>query len=216
MKTVNFKNVFIAALLMVAMITPALMAQSRNDKMREREEKNYRPLEKKTYVQLCMRYDDDEWYAASGFVRILMGGKDAPEPTVVINKLLHDCQMQLKAKIKGRLQQVTREYCTQVDIDSRSSTGSLIESESELVVDQMIDDTREDCREMGDMDEAGYRILYMGIIVKKSDIIDKLVDGMQESKTLSSDEKEKLRQNESKFRESAFKVFDKDKNMSHE
>ena len=215
MKTVNFKNAFaIILFVFAASYFSTLTAQNRNDKNRDKREVRYSkegPSEKKTKEMPCMMYDNDEEYVATGMMRIKMGGSGEQNLTLQINKLLGSCQQQLKMKVKGRYQAVIRDYFEQMDMDAKSSAASRITSAGEMIIDQLLDDTREDCREIGETDEAGYANVYMGILIKKSTLVEKLVGGMQESKTLSSDEKEKLRQNESTFRESAFKVFDKDK-----
>jgi len=211
MKRINFKKLAFIALLIGCI--PFLMAQSRNDKNRDQREQKYgnqEPLHE-TFELPCMLYDDDEWYAASGFSRVKMGGDGERDFTVAINQLLQNCQQQLKMKIKGRYQAVIRDYFNQMDIDAKSSVGSHIESSGEMVIDQLIEDTRAECMEQTKIDEAGYSTLYMGILVKKAELVDKLVEGIQDSKDLSSDEKAKLRQDHEKFRESAFKVFDQDK-----
>ena len=214
MKTVYFKNLFVATLLVfVTSHFSTLMAQSRNDKNREKREVRYDkegPSEKKTKEMPCMMYDNDEEYVATGMMRIKMGGEGEKNMTLQFNKLLGSCQQQLKMKVKGRYQAVIHDYFEQMDMDAKSSAASRITSAGEMIIDQLLDDTREDCREIGEVDDAGFANIYMGILIKKTTLVEKLADGMQESNLLSSEEKEKLRQNESKFRESAFKVFDRD------
>ena len=211
MKTINLKSTVTLLLLIFAF--SALSAQnsrhSRNDRNRDREGKAV--VMEATTEQPCMRYDTDEYYAASGWARIKAGGDGERDQTLQINKLLGSTRQQLKQKIGGRYQAVVHDYFEQMDIDAKSSAASRITSAGEMIIDRMLNDMEEDCRQFGEIDEAGYRNVYIGILVLKTELVDKLINGMQQSKTLSSDEKEKLRENESKFRESAFKVFDQDK-----
>ncbi|GHT07654.1 hypothetical protein AGMMS49525_16830 [Bacteroidia bacterium] len=211
MKMINFKTVFVVALLCLGSTTA--MAQSRNDRNRQEREKREIEHEKnrKTVTLPCMMYDDAEWYVASGVSRINM--KDLN--TTAINKLLSECQQQLKLKIKGSYKSVVHDYLDQMDLNAKSSVGSHIESAGEMIIEQLLDDTREDCREQSPVEDDGFISLYMGIMVKKADIVDKLAKGLAESNNLSQSEKDLVRKNEDKFRESAFKVFDQDKNTQN-
>lgn len=206
MRTVR---IFVISLLMLASIQ-SLYAQSnrsgRNDRMRERE-KDRRETEETT-IQPCFRYDDDEYFAGSGFTRVLVGGQGERDFTLVINKLLNSVRQQVKQKIGGQYKAVVRDYFDQMDYGDKSSAASHIESAGEEVIDRFLADTEEDCRTFGEMDDAGYQNIYIGILVKKSSLVDALLDGIAEDKDVPADIKQQVRQNEKAFRDSAFKVFE--------
>jgi hypothetical protein len=203
---------FAIVLLLVVGNIDYMKAQSRNDRNRAAREKRYESQKpEKTRELPCMMYDDDEWYVASGASRIKMGGDNGGLSTAAINKLLGECQQQLKMKLKGPYKAVIRDYFDQMDLDAQSTVALHIESAGEMVINQMLDDTMVDCQELGEVDDAGYAMLYMGIQIRKSDIVEGLVNGMQKSEGLSQEEKSLVRQNESALRESTFKEFDKDK-----
>lgn len=206
MRTVR---IFVISLLMLASIQ-SLYAQSnrsgRNDRMRERE-KDLRPTEETT-IQPCMRYDDDEYFAGSGFTKVYAGEEGERDYTLVINKLLNSVRQQVKQKIGGQYKAVVRDYFDQMDYGDKSSAASHIESAGEEVIDRILGNTEEDCRTFGKIDEAGYQNIYIGILVKKSDLVDSLIEGIVNDKDVPSDIRQQVRQNEQAFRDSAFKIFE--------
>ncbi len=206
MRTIKF---FVISLLMIAGIQ-SLYAQSnrsgRNDRMRDREN-NLRQTEETT-IQPCMRYDDDEYFAGSGFTRVKAGGDGERDYTIVINKLLNSVRQQVKQKIGGKYKAVVRDYFDQMDYGDKSSAASHIESAGEEVIDRFLGDTEEDCRTFGEVDEAGYQNIYIGILVKKTDLVNSIIEGIEEDKDVPSDIRQQVRQNEKAFRESAFKIFE--------
>ena len=113
------------------------------------------------------------------------------------------CQQQLQIKFKGFYKRVAQDYSFQMDIDSKSSIASKIESAGDKIIEQVINDTESWCEEWGEMDEAGYQMFYMGIKIEKLLVIEQIAKG------LSEDEQLKVYINEQKFRESAFKVVEK-------
>lgn len=206
MRTIKF---FVISLLMIAGIQ-SLYAQSnrsgRNDRMRDREN-NLRQTEETT-IQPCMRYDDDEYFAGSGFTRVKAGGDGERDYTIVINKLLNSVRQQVKQKIGGKYKAVVRDYFDQMDYGDKSSAASHIESAGEEVIDRFLGDTEEDCRTFGEVDEAGYQNIYIGILVKKTDLVNSIIEGIEEDKDVPSEIRQQVRQNENAFRESAFKIFE--------
>lgn len=206
MKTLRF---FLISLIMIVCVQ-SMYAQSnrsgRNDRMREREN-NLRQTEETT-VQPCMRYDDDEYFAGSGYTRVKAGGDGERDYTIVINKLLNSVRQQVKQKIGGKYKAVVRDYFDQMDYGDKSSAASHIESAGEEVIDRFLGDTEEDCRTFGEVDEAGYQNIYIGILVKKTDLVNSLLEGIEEDKDVPSDIRQQVRQNEAAFRESAFKIFE--------
>lgn len=206
MRTIRF---FVVALLMVVGIQ-SLCAQSnrsgRNDRMRDRES-NLRQTEETT-IQPCMRYDDDEYFAGSGYTRVKAGGDGERDYTLVINKLLNSVRQQVKQKIGGKYKAVVRDYFDQMDYGDKTSAASHIESAGEEIIDSYLGNTEEDCRTFGEVDDAGYQNIYIGILVKKSDLVNSLLEGIQEDDDVPADLKQQVRQNEKAFRDSAFKIFE--------
>jgi hypothetical protein len=188
----------------------SLYAQSnrsgRNDRLREREN-NLRQTEETT-IQPCMRYDDDEYFAGSGYTRVKAGGEGERDYTLVINKLLNSVRQQVKQKIGGQYKAVVRDYFDQMDYGDKISAASHIESAGEEVIDRVLGNTEEDCRTFGEVDEAGYQNIYIGILVKKSDLVNSLLDGIENDKDVPADIQQQVRQNEKAFRDSAFKIFE--------
>ena len=206
MRTIRF---FVVSLLMVVGIQ-SLCAQSnrsgRNDRMRDRES-NLRQTEETT-IQPCMRYDDDEYFAGSGYTRVKAGGDGERDYTLVINKLLNSVRQQVKQKIGGKYKAVVRDYFDQMDYGDKTSAASHIESAGEEIIDSYLGNTEEDCRTFGEVDDAGYQNIYIGILVKKSDLVNSLLEGIQEDADVPADIKQQVRQNEKAFRDSAFKIFE--------
>lgn len=200
----------IFVLILCVIFTQGVFAQGnrdgRNDRMRDREAQTQ--VKVKTELQPCQRYDDNEYYAASGFIRIKAGGVGEKDFTQLINKELNTLRQQVKSKIGGKYQSVCRDYFDQMDIDDKSSAASHIESAGEQIIDQFLNDTEEDCREYGEVDDGGYQNVYMGILVRKVQLVEKLINGLENNNTIPANEKEHLRKNENAFRESAFKAFD--------
>lgn len=202
-------KIFVISLLMIVSVQ-SLYAQSnrsgRNDRLREREN-NLRQTEETT-IQPCMRYDDDEYFAGSGYTRVKAGGEGERDYTLVINKLLNSVRQQVKQKIGGQYKAVVRDYFDQMDYGDKISAASHIESAGEEVIDRVLGDTEEDCRTFGEIDDAGYQNIYIGILVKKSDLVNSIIDGIENDKDVPADIKQQVRQNEKAFRDSAFKIFE--------
>lgn len=200
----------IAVLIICIVLAQVAFAQSnrdgRNDRMRNRE--SDKQFIQETYLQPCQRYDDNEYYAASGFIRVKAGGEGEKDFTLLINKELNSLRQQVKSKVGGKYKSVVRDYFDQMDIDSKSTEASHIESAGEQIIDSFLNDTEEDCRELGPVDDSGFQNIYIGILVRKVELVNKLVDGLENNNDIPSNEKEQLRKNEDKFRESAFKAFD--------
>lgn len=156
-------------------------------------------LNQNAHEKPCTLYDDDQWYTA---FNEKLGVEGDPQ---LANTLLRTCQQQLKDKLAGRVQGITTSYFDQMDIDGNSTAAEHIEGATQLAVDQLINETQEYCRrERPAIYEKGKIILYMSIRVKKTDILAAMEEAMQ------SDSESKVRYNEQKFREAAFKVFNED------
>lgn len=161
-----------------------------------------------TSSQPCWIADNDEYFAASGFFRIKAGGDGERDYTTEFNKQLNSLRQQVKMKIGGHYRSIMRDYFDQLDVDSRSSVASHIESAGEEAIDKLLNDSKEACRQRSDkVDESGFVTWYMGITVSKKEIAQAIVDGVEESKDIPENVKKEVRQNEEKFRESALKSF---------
>jgi len=208
MRTVR---IFIISFLMIVGIQ-SLYAQNnrsgRNDRLRDRE--NELRQTEETTIQPCMRYDDDEYFAGSGFTRVKAGGEGERDYTLVINKLLNSVRQQVKQKIGGKYKAVVRDYFDQMDYGDKTAAASHIESAGEEVIERILGDTEEDCRTFGKVDDAGYQNIYIGILVKKSDLVDALLDGIEENNEVPADIRQQVRHNEKAFRDSAFKIFEQE------
>ncbi len=163
--------------------------------------------DEETTSQPCWLADNDEYFAASGYFRIKAGGDSERDYTIEFNKQLNSLRQQVKMKIGGHYRSIMRDYFDQLDVDSRSSVASHIESAGEEAIDKLLNDSKEACRQMGKVDESGYRMIYMAITVVKKEIAQAIVDGVEESKDIPESVKKEVRQNEEKFRESALKSF---------
>lgn len=164
-------------------------------------------LTEETTSQPCWLADNDEYFAASGYFRLKVGGAGERDFTVEYTKQLNSLRQQVKMKIGGHYRSIMRDYFNQLDVDSRSSVASHIESAGEESIDKLLNDSKEACRQDGPVDESGYRMVYMGITVSKKEIAKAMVNGIEEGKGIPESVKEEVRQNEAKFRESALKSF---------
>lgn len=192
-------------------LTPTASAQFDNELKNANAKKvvNYanNDDDEETTSQPCWLADNDDYFAASGYFRIKAGGDGERDFTVEYNKQLNSLRQQVKMKIGGHYRSIMRDYFDQLDVDSRSSVASHIESAGEEAIDKLLNDSKEACRQMGKVDESGYRMIYMAITVVKKEIAEAIVDGVEESKEIPENVKREVRQNEEKFRESALKSF---------
>ena len=204
-------NYIVCGILFALVLTPSVHAQFDNELKNANSKKivNYanNDDDEETTSQPCWIADNDEYFAASGYFRIKAGGDGERDFTVEYNKQLNSLRQQVKMKIGGHYRSIMRDYFDQLDVDSRSSVASHIESAGEEAIDKLLNDSKEACRQMGKVDESGYRMIYMAITVVKKEIAEAIVDGVEESKEIPENVKKEVRQNEEKFRESALKSF---------
>lgn len=148
----------------------------------------------------CTIYDDDYWYTA---VNEKIGVEGDPQ---LANSLLRTCQEQLKEKLSGRVQAITTTYVDQMDTENGSYEREHIEGASQMIIDKVINETREYCRKRRpSLYEKGKIIMYMSIRVNKQELVQDIV------KEMKNNVDAKVRFNEQKFREAAFKVFEEDR-----
>lgn len=204
-------SLIVSGLLIAFVLTPSAKAQFDQD-LHQINTKNVvkqanNDFDEETTSQPCWIADNDEYFAASGYFRLKQGGNNERDFTIEYNKQLNSLRQQVKMKIGGHYRSIMRDYFDQLDVDSRSSVASHIESAGEEAIDKVLNDSKEACRQMGKVDESGYRMIYMAITVSKKEIAQSIVDGVEESKDIPENIKKEVRQNEEKFRDSALKSF---------
>lgn len=204
-------SLIVSGLLIAFVLTPSAKAQFDQD-LHQINTKNVvkqanNDFDEETTSQPCWIADNDEYFAASGYFRLKQGGNNERDFTIEYNKQLNSLRQQVKMKIGGHYRSIMRDYFDQLDVDSRSSVASHIESAGEEAIDKVLNDSKEACRRMGKVDESGYRMIYMAITVSKKEIAQSIVDGVEESKDIPENIKKEVRQNEEKFRDSALKSF---------
>ena len=146
----------------------------------------------------CELYDDDEWFTA-------FGSRLMKQPNTAASALLRSLQRQMRDKLSGAYKQVTRDYFDQMDTEEGSYEREHIESAGQMVINQLVNETREFCRERSKYPNAeGIYTMYMSMRVSKKEVVEKVIN------TISEDQQLKVRFNEKQFRESAFKVFEED------
>lgn len=151
------------------------------------------------YESQCTVYDDEQWYTA---FNEKLGDEGDPQ---LANSLLRSCQEQLKDKLAGKVQAITTTYFDQMDTENGSYEREHIEGASQMAVEQFINETQEYCRKKTVSSTNDNKILlFMAIRVKKTDLLQVMENGIE------SDSEAKVRFNEQKFREAAFKVFEND------
>ena len=119
---------------------------------------------------------------------------------------LRSAQMLMRQKLSSVYRAVLRDYFDQMDTEEGSYANQHLESAGDLVIKATINETYEICRKQTKSDENGNVIMYMTIKVSKKKFAKDLVQ------KISEDEQLKVRFNEKKFRESAFKVFENSNN----
>lgn len=149
----------------------------------------------------CWMADDDEWFYAT-IQRQFKQSSMNTAPTAT----LRSAQMLMRQKLSSVYRAVLRDYFDQMDTEEGSYANQHLESAGDLVIKATINETYEVCRKQTRPDENGNVIMYMTIKVSKKQFAKDLV------KKISEDEQLKVRFNEKKFRESAFKVFENSNN----
>lgn len=190
---------FLAILLVIALSTSFISAQTTmEDKLGAL--RGRKALNDGAFESECTVYDDEEWYTA---FNEKLGVEGDPQ---LANSLLRSCQQQLKDKLAGKVQAITTTYFDQMDINGASKAAEHIEGASQMAVDQFVNETQEYCRKKTvSYDQDGKILLFMAIRVKKTDVLKAMGNAIKQ------DSEAKVRYNEQKFREAAFKVFEEDK-----
>lgn len=158
-----------------------------------------------TYQVPCWQADDEDYYYASASRR-----RGYNQQNTLATATLRAANQQMQQKIMSAFKQVTRDYFDQMDINEKSDEAMHIESAGERVINTYLNDVMEYCREQTRPDDEGMIIMYIGIKVSKKGLVDAL------SRGLSQDQQLRLRFNEQKFREDAWKVFEKDQRDAYD
>ncbi len=158
-----------------------------------------------TYQVPCWQADDEDYYYASASRR-----RGYNQQNTLATATLRAANQQMQQKIMSAFKQVTRDYFDQMDINEKSDEAMHIESAGERVINTYLNDVMEYCREQTRPDDEGMIIMYIGIKVSKKGLVDAL------SRGLSQDQQLRLRFNEQKFREDAWKVFEKDQREAYD
>lgn len=181
-------------------------AQKKAEEAAAKAEKQRRQEAQYTTYQIpCWQADDEDYYYASASRR-----RGFNQQNTLATATLRAANQQMQQKIKSALKQVIRDYFDQMDINEKSDEAMHIESAGERIVDTYLNDVMEYCREQTRPDDEGMIIMYIGIKVSKKGLTDALARG------LSQDQKLRLRFDEQKFREDAWKVFEKDHQDSYD
>ncbi len=173
--------------------------QAAKQAQREAEEEQIRKMNMVAEMP-CQSYDDAEWFYATGVKRFKANQKNLTPTT-----LLRSTRQQLLQKLQGKYQQVIDDYFDQMETEDDEYARQHIESAGRQVIQQLINETYEVCRNQTQLPDAeGFYTMYMSIKVSKKEVVEKTIE------KLSHDEELKVRFNEKKFRDSAFKVFEED------
>ena len=194
MNTIKFVALLMAITLGVSFVKAQTPMEERLAALKGRQ-----ALNDGAYESQCTIFDDDQWYTA---FNEKLGVEGDPQ---LANSLLRSCQEQLKDKLAGKVQAITTTYFDQMDINGNSNAAEHIEGASQVAVEQFINDTQEYCRKKTiSYDHEGKILLFMAIRVKKTDVLQVMENAVK------NDAEAKVRYNEQKFREAAFKVFEQD------
>ena len=148
----------------------------------------------------CQAYDDENWFTATGSMLFT-----EEESDLIPMALLSSVQQQLFQKLRGKYQAVTADYFDMMHTENVNYKRQHIEKAGLRVVEQMVNETYETCRETTDYpNENGEYTMYMSIKISKKAIEENIID------EINNEKETQVRLNEQKFRQSFDKVFDKD------
>jgi len=145
----------------------------------------------------CYLIDDDEWFTAFNNMTGEVG-----DPKLA-NALLQYNQEQLYMKLSGRVKQMTSYYFDYMNISGDRKASNHIEGLCQKEINQLVNETREACREeIIHPSQQGKIVLFMSIKVRKMDLSKVMEDAIK------NDAEAKLRYNEQKFRDAYSKAFE--------
>lgn len=193
------KVIFIASMLTAVVITMT------SCKSTQKQVETKAPISNQSSVDVyevpCWMADDDEWFYAT-IQRQFKQSSMNTAPTAT----LRSAQMLMRQKLSSVYRAVLRDYFDQMDVEEGSYATQHLESAGDLVIKATINETYEVCRKQTRPDENNNVVMYMTIKVSKKKFAKDLVN------KISEDEQLKVRFNEKKFRDSAFKVFEESNN----
>lgn len=173
-------------------------AKAKADQAKKEAEAEYLRQQTAVAEMPCQAYDDADWFYATGVKRF-----KANQLNLTPTALLRSTRQQLLQKLSGKYQQVIDDYFDQMETEDGEYARQHIESAGRQVIQQLVNETYEVCRKQTQFADAeGYYTMYMSIKVSKKEIVEKVVDKLNEEQEM------KVRFNEKKFRDSAFKVFE--------
>ena len=126
----------------------------------------------------CQIYDDENWFTATGSMLFREDEED-----LIPMALLSSVQQQLYQKLSGKYQAVTSDYFDMMHTESVNYKRQHIERAGLKVVEQMVNETYETCREITDFpNEKGEYTMYMSIKISKKAIEEKIIDEINNEK----------------------------------
>lgn len=166
----------------------AAKAEAEAKKAAEKAEQDYLNSTQ-TYKLPCWEPDTKEYFTAQ--VQRVM---PLNQVTIQATALLRLAKQQMQQKIAGAYKQVIRDYMDQMDLDDKFTAASHIESAGEMVINQIVNNTEESCREMTRPDASGQVTLYLAIKVSKENLVKEILNNIPEK------EKKEVLTNEEEFR----------------
>lgn len=166
----------------------AAKAEAEAKKAAEKAEQDYLNSTQ-TYKLPCWEPDTKEYFTAQ--VQRVM---PLNQVTMQATALLRLAKQQMQQKIAGAYKQVIRDYMDQMDLDDKFTAASHIESAGEMVINQIVNNTEESCREMTRPDASGQVTLYLAIKVSKENLVKEILNNIPEK------EKKEVLTNEEEFR----------------
>ena len=155
---------------------------------------------KSTSKQPCAAFDDEDWFTASSSILY-----DESEMELIPTTLLLTLQQQLYQKIKAHYKQALTDYLDKLNVEDKRKTDQHMEERGVRIINQMVGDTYESCRETTDYPNAdGKYKMYMSIKVSKKSIENNIV------REINKDDEMQVRFNEQQFRKSFEKFFDEE------
>ena len=166
----------------------AAKAEAEAKKAAEKAEQDYLNATQ-TYKLPCWEPDTKEYFTAQ--VQRVM---PLNQVTMQATALLRLAKQQMQQKIAGAYKQVIRDYMDQMDLDDKFTAASHIESAGEMIINQIVNNTEESCREMTRPDASGQVTLYLAIKVSKENLVKEILNNIPEK------EKKEVLTNEEEFR----------------
>lgn len=166
----------------------AAKAEAEAKKAAEKAEQDYLKSTQ-TYKLPCWEPDTKEYFTAQ--VQRVM---PLNQVTMQSTALLRLAKQQMQQKIAGAYKQVIRDYMDQMDLDDKFTAASHIESAGEMIINQIVNNTEESCREMTRPDASGQVTLYLAIKVSKENLVKEILNNIPEK------EKKEVLTNEEEFR----------------